>query len=545
MPEEGSDFGAAYASAKGRLEREIASRPEDPTPRLELAQLAYIEGDLSTAERQLRQVLGLPKASPMERARAQLRLGDVLSEQDKLEEALQAYRKACELAAGSPLAEEARLEAELAELELDVVYRPLKEAESAVAGRIPSCDELNRLGCLQILAGRIEDAAESFLRAISLAPGSLQAVLNFGFVQCLASAEPSRLRRSVKELVAALERFPSEARLYLHLAELYEASSLYEAAISRIGDALDVAPWCMEAYDLAARYAFLGAECTLPLRKKIDALVAKAEEELKRSSGDFKAKKNLALILIGSARYRRAAPEEYKRPCELLEEVVAHDDDEEVGFRIAECRERMGDLGAAERILRAVLERSPQSYRPPFELGGFLLRRGRPVEAVDLFRKAVAIAPQEATLYQSLRFALMSAKKLRLEEFAARAELALSPSSPDAYLRLGRAYLEALRTEQALEVLQKAAMLAPGRADVHTELARALERLGRQDEAEGALRRAIAADPAYAEAYKILGRILLERGGRTREGLEALQTYRKLSRGRRERPERAGESDPT
>lgn len=538
MPERESHFGAAYAAARERLERELARRPDDPALRLELAQLAYVAGDFDTSERELREVIRLAPAE----ARAHLRLGDVLAEKERVEEALTEYREAERLAAGSPLAKEAALEAELAQIEVDTVVRPLREAEAAGVGRARTPAELNRLGGLQLLAGRIEDAASSFRKALSLAPGSLQAALNLGFVQGLAAVEPARLKRSVRELASALERFPSEPRLQLHLAELYEASSLYEAAIQRIERALDAAEECLEAYDLAARYALLGAGPEVPLRRKIDEIVARAEAELARSPADRRLKRRLAFVLLGRARYRRAEPEEYRRPCEILEEVA--DDDEEVAIRIAECRERMGDPDRAERVLRAALERYPRSYRPLFELGGLALRRGRPEEAVDLFRKAVALAPEEAALYQSLRFALTSAKKLRLEEFAARAELAISPSSVDARLRLGLAYIEALKLDEAIGVLKEAAALAPARADVHAALGRAFERSGRADEAESAYRRALELDPAHAETYKGLGTLLLARPGRMREGIEALETYRRLKSSSRSGSGGTGDARP-
>lgn len=521
---------AAYAAARGRLDETIAREPENGDARLELGSLASFAGDFETAETQLRRAARLIPENP----RAHLRLGDVLYETARLAEAARHYREAAKLAEGiqqyGAIGEEARVELELAEKELDLVYRPLEEAEPVMNYRAasgePAAAELNRLGCLYLAAGRIDDAADAFRRAIERDPGSLEAALNFGFIQGLAMVEPSRLKRSVSELNSAAERFPEEPRLYLHLAELYEASSLYDAAVARIEKALDVAPGCLEAYDMAARYVLLGGEYGERLSERIDGIVASAEAAHEASPGNTSAKKALALACLGRVRFRRHDEEGLARACRLLEEMA--DDDEDARLRLAECRERMGEAGEAERLTEQVASRPEASARATFELAGLRLRTGRPAEAADLFARAIEAAPEEAAFYQSLRYALASARKLKTAELLSRAELAHDPGSVGAHLDLGRAYLDALRIDDAVEILQKATELAPDRADVRVALGRALARAERPDEAETALRRAIELDPDSVEAHRWLGNLLIERPDRMREGLAELEEYRRL-----------------
>jgi tetratricopeptide (TPR) repeat protein len=530
VPEKELPFGSVYEDGRKRLLAEIAANALAVEPRLELAQLAYVSGDFETAEKQLREAENIQPDNP----RIHIRLGDVLTEKGLHEEALARYRTAEKLSSGSGIEPEAKLERELAEREFDVVFAPLAAAEAAGTANSTNAAELNQLGGLYLAAGRLQDAGAMFSKAVGVDESSVQAALNLGFIQGLAVLEPARLKRSVKELTNAGERFLNEPRLQLHLAELYETSSLYDAAIQRIMRALYASKECIEAYDLAARYALLGGGREAPLEKRIEEIVSGAEEELKASPEDAAKKRLLAMALVGRHRYRSSSSSgdptkgkaDLTRASELLEEVS--DEDEEATVRLAECRERFGRVDDAERLLRDAALRSPGSYRPLFELAGLRLRRGEPDDAVEMLAKAVAVAPEEAIVYQSLRFALSSARKLRLAELAAQKELANDPKSVDAHLRLGRAYLDALRVGAAIDILQKAADLASDRPDVHVTLGRALARNEQADEAEHCFRTAISIDPTYAEAQKGLGNLLVDRPGRMRDGLEALEQYRRL-----------------
>lgn len=540
MPEKERASGSTYARAKARLEKAISAEPEGAELRLELGTLALVEGDFETAETNLRAARALAPGD----ARIALRLADALAETGRFEEGAAACREAAKAAAGTPLGKEASLELELMERELALVHRPLEEMRARVAARAPGPNDLNRLGCLELLAGRIQGAAEAFRRAVELDPDSPQAALNLGFVQGLASVEPAGLKRSARELLSALERFPSEARLHLHLAELYESSSLYDASIQQIEKALKANPSCVEAYDLAARYALLGAGKEPPLEKKIEETIERLEGELASGGGDPARKKALALGLIGRARYRSAevpreraefpheaggAREDSERACSLLEEIG--EGDEEAAIRLAECKERAGDLEEAERLLRSSGQAALGSPRPFFELAGLRLRTGRPDEAVELFAKAAVLAPEEATIYQSLRYALSSSRRLRIAELAAREGLARHPDDAEARVALGRAYIDAMKLHAAVEVLTEATKLAPDNALAHATLGRALARL-KSGEAESSFRRAVEIDADLPEAHRGLGNLLLQQPGRMRDGLRELELYRKLRPGR-------------
>ncbi len=543
MPKKQSTSGSAYAKAKARLEKAIAANPAAADPRLELGTLAFVAGDFETAEASLNLARDLAPDDP----RAGLRLADLYVETGRPDEAADAWREVLKLKDATPLCGEAAVELELVERELELVHRPLAALRRELAGRAPSATDLNRLGCRELLAGRIEPAAKAFRRALESKPATPGAALNFGFVQGLAAVGPPGLKRSARAIISAIKSFPAEPRLYLHLAEVYESSSLYDASIMQIEKALEADPSCVEAYDIAARYALLGTGGTPPLEEKIDRAIARLKVELAPDPEDAARIKSLACGLVGRARYRSGvhagedgsrphepsgAREDLDRACALLQKLVnkTSDGDEDAAIRLAEGREKAGDVERAEELLSRAAAEHPRSYRPRFELGGLRLRTGRPDEAVELFAEAVDLAPEEATVHQSLRYALTSARRLRLAEYAARARLERNPDDVEARVALGRARIDAMRLDAAVEVLAGAAELSPEAAGPQAELGRAYVKLGRTADAEASFRRAVELDALAPEPHRGLGNLLLGQPGRMREGVDELDLYRKLRR---------------
>lgn len=131
----------------------------------------------------------------------------------------------------------------------------------------------------------------------------------------------------------------------------------------------------------------------------------------------------------------------------------------------------------------------------PYYLGAFALEEGRPGEAADLFREALAIEPEEPRF----RIALARAQIALGEGHAAR-ETLRAVRDPGANLpwhrfALGQAALLVGDVEQALADLREAARLGPGSGEFLAALARAEIAAGRE-----------------ADARETFGRILELRG---------------------------------
>lgn len=108
---------------------------------------------------------------------------------------------------------------------------------------------------------------------------------------------------------------------------------------------------------------------------------------------------------------------------------------------------------------------------------------------------------------------------------ALTAEVKRSPTSPDAYLRLGTALLASGKGERAFSTYRAAKAIAPNDIRIHRLGADILEALGRHDEALGALDTVVKLSGGDVEADLLAAKILHE-SGRRQKALERLQKLR-------------------
>jgi tetratricopeptide (TPR) repeat protein len=147
---------------------------------------------------------------------------------------------------------------------------------------------------------------------------------------------------------------------------------------------------------------------------------------------------------------------------------------------------KAGQLEAAERGYRALLEAAPGQFDALHLLGVLAQQTGRHGEAVALIDRALAV----------------------------------NDLFPVAHFNRSVALQKDGQTEAAIRSLQRAIELKPDYADAHLNLGVAMRRIGRLGEAEKAFRHAIAAQPDLAAAYNNLGAVL-ENLGRADEATEA------------------------
>jgi len=110
---------------------------------------------------------------------------------------------------------------------------------------------------------------------------------------------------------------------------------------------------------------------------------------------------------------------------------------------------------------------------------------------------------------------------------AYRRSLALDPNDPDAHVNLGRLLQETGRLEEAARHYRDALRLSPRHATAAFNLGTVLEDQRNLPEAIAAYRQAIAIDDRLADAHYNLSR-LLERTGQDQEAFRHLRVYREL-----------------
>lgn len=156
-----------------------------------------------------------------------------------------------------------------------------------------------------------------------------------------------------------------------------------------------------------------------------------------------------------------------------------------------------------------------------------LMQKGRHREAIDLFRQATILTPEELSFKEGLGLALYYAKQhkdaaevldklVKLETYAER---------PDLLIALGESQLQTGRHRDARDHLEAAARLQPGNAGVWLGLARAAMEGGDLKRAELAIKKSMALKPDAAESYLLLGYLRL----RQEKLHDSLQAFTKAS----------------
>ena len=184
---------------------------------------------------------------------------------------------------------------------------------------------------------------------------------------------------------------------------------------------------------------------------------------------------------------------------------------------LASILEAQGLPGEAVVVLQPVVRRHPGNYEAVVQLGRCLLRSGHAAHAIPMLERAIMGAPKLVDARIWLAECLLVCHR----PDKAIAAVASVPQDHRARSLMGRAYMFVGRSTEGLEHLRAAAAMHP-QPRQQTELASALEWRGELDEALAGYEAVIAADPDWLPA--IAGRAsVLQSKGRHDEAIAALE----------------------
>jgi Flp pilus assembly protein TadD len=165
--------------------------------------------------------------------------------------------------------------------------------------------------------------------------------------------------------------------------------------------------------------------------------------------------------------------------------------------------------------------------------GVALLNQGKPAPAAARFQAALAEAPEDPELHNSLGAALAAQGRHddAVGHFARAVEL--RPDFADAWHNWGNSLRRREKDGEAVERYLEAVKIRPNWPDALNNLALAYRGMERLDEAEAQLRLALRCQPQHAEARNNLGVLLADRG----KWPEAAAAYRQALRLRPNAPE--------
>ncbi|WP_166653790.1 tetratricopeptide repeat-containing sulfotransferase family protein [Tahibacter aquaticus] len=170
--------------------------------------------------------------------------------------------------------------------------------------------------------------------------------------------------------------------------------------------------------------------------------------------------------------------------------------------------ERLGDAIAQ---LTPVLGSRPEHPEALRLLGIVLHKSGQPGDAIDAYRRALQVAPDDALLWNNLGSAQRANGDGEAAAEAFRRAVELAPQLAAAWFNLGKMYKTQGRLELARPALERALEREPAHVPARVTLGETLRSLGEVDAAIAAYERALRDDPAAAGAWY---------------GLADLKTYR-------------------
>lgn len=137
---------------------------------------------------------------------------------------------------------------------------------------------------------------------------------------------------------------------------------------------------------------------------------------------------------------------------------------------------------------------------------------GRHAEAIEEFKKALALDPRSAEAHLQLGNALKSLQRHPEAVTSLRRASELAPKNAVIWLNLGVSLLALSSRDEAIACFQRAIKLEPGRPESLNILGSALLDAGRIGEAKKQLQAALRLKPAYPAAHDNLGRALRAQG---------------------------------
>ena len=402
-------------------------------------------------------------------------------------------------------APEGALSAELAEVygELGQLYHAHDFAAAATASYRNAVrlapDEPRWTYLLALLdqaAGRLQEAADGYTRAVELRPDLVAALVHLGELR-LAQDQPDEAERLFHRALAAART----AAAYAGLGQAALSRRSYREAIAHFEAALAAAPDA-DALHHPLALAYRGAGET-----------ERAREHLARA---------------GSVGVRPPDPW-----LDELQQVARGERWHLLRGRVAFRKGRFADAATEFRL--AVAAR-PESAGARIALGAALAAAGDRPAALAELEAALRLEPQNGTAHYNLGSLLM-AEEGRAAEAAEhlRAAVAADPGDGAAHNALGRLLDRAGKPEEALAHFTEAVEHLPADEQAALDEAAFLVRLGRYRPARARLEEALARLPDSGRLIHALARVLAASPDLTvRDGARALELAQKVHAARPE-----------
>jgi tetratricopeptide (TPR) repeat protein len=335
--------------------------------------------------------------------------------------------------------------------------------------------------------GALREAEALYRQLLDADPNDLNALQLLGALLLdtgRAAEAVGTLQRAMDTLQARGSAAAEHAALYCNLATAQKASGRPDDAILTYRQGIALAPETLALHErLAADLIALDrpAEAIAPLQR---IAAATPHDPAKHSD-------------LGRAQF--LAGEHGEARASLLRVLTLRPDDRGARLLIARIDTATGDLGAAEAGYREAIARQPNDAEALFALGLLLQNNlARPMEAIALYERLVAIQPRHVDAHAALGIARLRLMQIDRALEAFQNHLQLAPASAAAHFHVGRTLSLTGRDREALPFLERATRLDVACTlghSAHMIYGVALQRLGMVAESQTEFRNALARKP--------------------------------------------------
>ncbi|MGB6727462.1 MAG: tetratricopeptide repeat protein [Terracidiphilus sp.] len=203
-------------------------------------------------------------------------------------------------------------------------------------------------------------------------------------------------------------------------------------------------------------------------------------------------------------------------------------------YRVAdEAYEQMeGDrIPEAVELFRKAIALDPEDAGAHFAMATALSKVGQVHEATEQYQKACVLDPNNAEWLASLAISLAVNGDMDAAIESWHKSLAIDPANAEVESMLGAALFQSGKQDDGIATLRKAVAMDPKLASAHKELGLSLSQLGQMDEAVGELQTATDLKPDSAEYRFNLGFVLSVKGELS-EAIDSLKTAVTMSGGK-------------
>jgi tetratricopeptide (TPR) repeat protein len=159
----------------------------------------------------------------------------------------------------------------------------------------------------------------------------------------------------------------------------------------------------------------------------------------------------------------------------------------------------------SESLFRRAVQVTQKNYLAYNNLGFYLSNRGEAAEAMENYRKSLAINPNYEDAHNNLGYAYAGKKKYPEAIAEYEAALRIRPNHPEVHNNLGNALGDLGRVDEAIAHYRITLQQKPDHADAHNNLGVALAMKGQFDEAIEHFHAAMRYKPNDASAHSNLG----------------------------------------